>query len=151
ESRSFDPMGEQISREQLKARNLEFDRTLGKWHVTGPGWVSSVRRGNAGLPGASGGQQPAVAPLSAAAHTAPQQLTSIHVSFERAIEGDLNRRETEFQQQVLTTYSPANDFNDLIVADALGNLREREVVMQSDSLKIIEFVQQSAHWFEMEA
>jgi hypothetical protein len=150
EGRSLDPLGEQISREQLKARDLVFNRSLGKLHVTGPGWVNTVRRGGGGLPGAPGGQQPMPAHASASP-TDPQPLTSIHVVFERAIEGDLNRREIEFQQQVQTTYSPASDFSDVIVADPLGNLGERMVLMQSDSLKIIEFIQPTARWFEMEA
>jgi hypothetical protein len=155
ENRGSDEFGQQTSREQMKARNLTVDRIAGKLHAAGPGWVSSVRRGSAGLPGAMGGAAglPAVpAPQVPNQQAADKQpLTSVHVAFEREMVGDLNRREIEFRQQVLTTYSPANDFSDVIAADPLGSLDERMVLMRSDLLTITEFIQPSARWFEMRA
>jgi hypothetical protein len=150
EGRSFDEFGEQLSREQLRARNLLIDREKGTFHATGPGWVNSVRRGSAGLPGSLGTQSP-TPPPQAATPNVPEPLTSVHVAFEREIDGNLVQREVEFRQQVQTTYSPAHDFNDEIVADPLGNLGERMMLMQSDSLKIIEFIQPDNRWFEMRA
>jgi hypothetical protein len=65
------------------------------------------------------------------------------------MEGDLTQRKIEFIQQVNTTYSPANDFNDVIAADPLADLREGTVLMQSDSLMLTEFVQSTGRWFEV--
>jgi hypothetical protein len=90
--------------------------------------------------------------VSSESQAADQQpLTSIHVAFEREIVGDLNRREIEFRQQVLTTYSPANDFNDVIAADPIGKLGPGMVLMQSDVLTITEFVIPPLRWFELRA
>jgi hypothetical protein len=155
ENRGSDEFGQQTSREQMKARNLTVDRIAGKLHAAGPGWVNSVRRGSAGLPGATGsaGSLPAMPSPQVPNQQSidKQPLTSIHVAFEREMVGDLSRREIEFRQQVLTTYSPANDFNDVIAADPLGSLDERMVLMRSDLLTITEFIQPSARWFEMRA
>jgi len=52
---------------------------------------------------------------------------------------------------VQTTYSPAIDFNEVIAADPLAELGERMVLMQSDVLKVTEFIQPAARWFEMRA
>ena len=40
EGRSFDEFGEQLSAEQLKARNLMVDRLAGTLQAAGPGWVN---------------------------------------------------------------------------------------------------------------
>jgi hypothetical protein len=91
---------QQISREQLQARNLLVDRIAGTLHADGPGWVSTVRR--AGAMGGAGGL-----PVPAADVAGDQQpLSSVHVAFERAIEGNLARREIVFRDRVRTTYSP---------------------------------------------
>jgi hypothetical protein len=155
ENQGFDESGQLVSREQMKARSLAIDRLAGKLHVAGPGWVSTVRRGNTAMPGspsnAAGSMTPVSATISPTDQLNQQPLTSIHVAFEREIAGDLNRREIEFRQQVLTTYSPANDFSDVIAADPIAKLGPRMVLMQSDKLTITEFVQPPLRWFELRA
>jgi hypothetical protein len=148
-SRTVDEYGEQVSREQMRVRNLLIDRLAGKLHAAGPGWVSTVRRGGATLPGSPGTQQPLVLPQQVAAQSGTRQMTSIHVAFEREIVGDLARREIEFRQQVQTTYSPTNDFGNAFAADPLAQMPEGVVLMESDSLKITEIVLESTRWFEM--
>jgi len=159
ENRSVNEFGEQTSREQVKVRNLTIDRLAGKMHAAGPGWVSTVRRGSGGVPGAPGGPanllavnaipQPA-APLNQAI-PARQPLTSVHVAFEKEMVGDMARREVEFRQHVLTTYSPANDFNDTLAADPLADLPERMILLESDTLTVRELGEPPSRWFEMEA
>jgi hypothetical protein len=124
----------------MKARNLTIDRLVGKMHAAGPGWVNTVRRRTAALPGPPGEPPPDAT-----------QLTSVHVAFEREMVGDMARRQIEFHQHVLTTYSPANDFRDYQAADPLANLPEGWILMESDVLIVREFVQPPARWFEMEA
>ena len=48
--------------------------------------------------------------------------------------GDITNRWIEFRQHVETTYSPAHDFGDVIVADPLGQLGPRQVLMKSERL-----------------
>jgi hypothetical protein len=151
ENRGLNEFEEQISREQGKARNLLVDLLAGTLHADGPGWVSSVRKGSGfGVQGSGDGSRgPGVADPNLTTNGQPQPLTSVHVAFERAIEGNLAKREVVFHQQVNTTYSPALDFNDVIAADPLANLPEQMVLMQSDTLTATEFIQPAARWFEM--
>jgi hypothetical protein len=157
ENRGVNEFGEQISREQMKARNLAIDRIAGTMYAAGPGWVSSVRKGEAGNPGAGLiGQQPAPQPqwpiVRGQNPNAPrQQLTSVHVAFEKEMVGDMNKRQIEFHQNVLTTYSRATAFTDLIKADPLDKLAEGVILMQSDNLLVRELIQGPVRWFEMEA
>ncbi len=144
-----DESGQIVSREQLRARALQFDRLAGKLHVAGPGWVSSVRKQGAGMgvPGLAG--QVDVNRAQQAEGNA--NLMSVHVAFEKEIVGDLAARQIEFRQQVETTYSPAKDFADVIAADAIANLGERMLLMTSDTLTVTEFLQPPARWFELRA
>jgi hypothetical protein len=151
EGRSLNELGEQVSRDQANVRNLHIDRTRGTLHADGPGWVSSVRRGSPSGVTSGPGSAVSLAPSPQPLASGPSQLTSIHVSFQREITGDLARREITFHQQVQTTYSPALDFNDTIKADPLADLKERMVLMQSDALTVTEFIQPTARWFEMRA
>jgi len=154
ESRGVNELGEQSSYEQMRFRNLMFDRLSGRLHADGPGWVSSVRQGTG--PGAQGsgfgvrssGER--VQAVSGAGQ-ASKALSSVHMAFERAMEGDLTKRQIDFLQQVRTTYSPAQDFHDVIAADPLADLAEGMVLMESDVLRLTEFVQPTARWFEMES
>jgi hypothetical protein len=146
ENRGLNEFGDQISREKMNVRNLTIDRLAGKMHGAGPGWVNTVRRGSGGLPGAPGGPPP---PNPAIA--ANQPLTSVHVAFEKEMVGDMARRQVEFHQHVLTTYSPANDFTDFLVADPLADLPERMILLESDTLAVRELGEPPTRWFEMEA
>jgi hypothetical protein len=143
ENRSLDERGEQISHDQFKAKNLTIDRLAGKINADGPGWVSSVRRGVGSLPGAPAGISPQPAGGSA------QALSSIHIQFEQRIDGRLAEHTIEFQRKVRTTYSPAKDFDDLIVARTPADLGEQGVLMTSDKLSVTEMQVGGQKWLEM--
>jgi hypothetical protein len=158
ENRGVNELGEQISREQMRARNLAIDRIAGTMYAAGPGWVSSVRKGSPMRPPtpAATSQWPvSTAPLPIVRgqepSAEPQQLTSVHVAFEKELVGDSNKRQIEFHQNVLTTYSRATAFTDLIKADPLDKLAEGVILMQSDNLLVRELIQGPVRWFEMEA
>jgi hypothetical protein len=158
ENRGVNEFGEQISREQMKARNLAMDRIAGTLYAAGPGWVSSVRKSSPmrqPAPAATSQWPVSTAPLpiirGQEPSAEPQQLTSVHVSFEKELVGDLNKRQIEFHQNVLTTYSRATAFTDLIKADPLDKLAEGVILMQSDNLLVRELIQGPVRWFEMEA
>jgi hypothetical protein len=146
DSRGLDERGEQVSREQMQVRHLTIDRSAGKLHGEGPGWVSTVRRAGTlpvGMP-MEAGNPPAGAGDKAT-------LTSIHVAFDRAIEGDLARRQIWFRDRVRTTYSPANDFSDVIEAKLPQDLGERGLLMTSDKLTLTEMIVSGRRWFEAQA
>jgi hypothetical protein len=149
ENRGVDEFGQPLSHDQFKAKNLTIDRVNGRLHADGPGWVGSVRRGIGSLPGAGGGiggatlGGPGIAPDSA--------LSSIHIQFEQRIEGRLEEHTIEFQRKVRTTYAPAADFDDLIVARTPADLGERGVLMTSDKLAVTEMQVGAQKWLEMEA
>jgi len=131
ESRGVDELGQLVSRDQMSVRGAVLDQVSGGLRAQGPGWVSTVRRGASAGAAIGGG--------AAVAASAPQNadaLTSIHVAFEREMVGDLNQRWIEFRQEVRTTYSPAEDFGDVIAAEALAPLGERMVLMRSQTLRI---------------
>jgi hypothetical protein len=148
----FDETGQLVSCEQMRSRNVAVDMLTNKLYAQGPGWVSSVRKGSPQGPGVAR-QEPVariqgpIGPPNADAN----QLTSIHVAFEKEMVGDMTARQIEFHQQVETTYSPANDFADVIAADAIKDLTERVVLMTSDVLKVTEFLQPPPRWIEVEA
>jgi hypothetical protein len=146
ESRGLDELGEQISREQGQTRNLMIDCIAGTLHADGPGWVSAVRRAGTtplGAPVATNG------PIVPAAGEA--SLTSVHVAFERAIDGTLAKRQIVFHDRVRTTYSPANEFSDLIEAKLPRDLGERGMLMTSDKLTLTEMIVSGRRWLEAQA
>jgi len=157
-NRGLNDLGEQVSFEQMQVPNLTVDRLTGLLHADGPGWVSTVRR-SAGLPGAPGApasnqQNPAPPPLmppGAARPTAEQPLTSVHIAFHRALDGDLDKREIQFKEEVRTTYSPAQDFSDRIIVVNVADLTERAVLMTCDLLTVTEFITPVERWVEIQA
>jgi hypothetical protein len=151
ENRTADERGQPLSHDQFKAKNLTIDRTSGKLNADGPGWVSSVRRGLGGVPGVPAGLGPQ--PLAGPPGVAPADdaLSSIHIQFEQRIDGRLDQRMIEFQRGVRTTYSPAKDFDDLVVARTQEDLGEQGVLMTSDRLRVTEMQVGGQKWLEMDA
>jgi hypothetical protein len=138
ENRGLDERGEQISREQGHVRNLTIDCIAGTLHADGPGWVSTVRRAGTtplSMPAATNGPN-----MAAPAAPRDSPLTSVHVAFERAIDGTLAKRQVVFHDRVRTTYSPANEFTDLIEAKLPSDLGERGMLMTSDKLTLTEMM-----------
>jgi hypothetical protein len=152
-NRGENDLGEQISFDQMQVPNLTVDRTTGRLHADGPGWVSSVRR-SSGLPGmpAAPGSEPAqpIGPPGLRP-TSTQPLTSVHVAYAGALEGDLNKRQIQFQREVRTTYSPASDFSERIVVVQVADLTERAVLMTSERLTLTEMITPVQRWIEMQA
>lgn len=143
DSRGYDELGNLASRDQMHVKGAVIDQQSGGLHAQGPGWLSTVRRGNGtAIPG---GAVPAAvgvgvgapgAALPVAAPAAATGLSSVHVSFEREMVGDLNQRWVEFRQEVRTTHSPAIDFGQVIAADPLAPLSEQMVLMRSQTLRL---------------
>jgi hypothetical protein len=123
-------------------------------HADGPGWVNTVRRGGASGPGSNLFPVSArVGPASSQAESQPDAaaLTSVHVAFRRAIEGNLAKREIVFQDDVRTTYAQAREFSDLIEVKRPQDLGERGALMTSQTLTVREILRPYSRWMEMEA
>ena len=157
-NRGENEFGEQVSFDQAQFPNLtiDLDRAAGTLHADGPGWVSTVRR-TAGLPGAppAAGASAAPAPIAQPAYppvpTNQQPLTSIHISYQRALVGRLDKREVEFQREVRTTYSPASAFTDRVVIVTAADMTDKSMLMTSDRLIATEMVTPVQRWIEMQA
>jgi hypothetical protein len=158
ESRGVDEQGELQSRDQVNVPSLDLDQVSGAVHAQGPGWVSTVRRGapHQGEAPGRAGLAPSHQPEAPARdlhkpEAQARELTSIHIAFEREMVGDLNQRWIEFRQEVRTTYSPASDFGEVIVADPLASLGERMALMRSQTLRITDTSFTRARSFELKA
>jgi hypothetical protein len=149
---ALDERGEQLSLDQMNVPNLTVDQVMGKLQSQGPGWVSTVRRQN--VPG--GAPALPAAPQNAGGPPADNQpLTSIHVAFDGGIQGDLDKHTIQFRQGVRTTYSPARDFTEMVVArmgQPLDQIGPRAVLMTSHTLTLTQMgLPHQSQWFEMMA
>jgi lipopolysaccharide export system protein LptA len=134
ENQTRQPDGQPASWEEMEVTHLRVDPIRGRLEADGPGWLSSVRvSGNSG----PGSAFPAGAPQKGSG------LAHIRVGFQRAVVGNLNTREIELFEHVLTTYGPVDDWHDRI--DPLrGPLAEGGVEMRSDRLRLTEMRSPSA-------
>jgi len=122
---------EPLAREQLFARDLFYDRLTGDVRGTGPGRLTSTRRGEAGLPLAAA--PPADPPPTT---PKPPGITYLGVDFQRGFTGNLSRRQLEFQQRVETIWGPVPVWGDSLDLHAPGGLAEGVVAVTSDVLAI---------------
>ena len=131
--------------DNARVRNLVIDRTTGKLHASGPGEVWTVRRDLDTIAG--GGLVPV--PMAAGA---AKKLSYVCVTFQGQIEGNLGRRQIEFQRQVDTIYGQVSSWNERVMATRAEDLGESGVHMQSDTLAITEMAfSPTDKWMEMDA
>jgi hypothetical protein len=113
ENRGTDEKG-LSSIDRLEAPDLALNRTTGGIDAHGPGWVSSVRRGDpaaASRTHASGGPQAKAKPAADKKpldqnRPDPNALTFLAVHFARSISGNMYKRELTFTNQVKCIYGP---------------------------------------------
>ena len=116
--------------EQLRAADFSVRRVDGYVHAAGPGWLSTVRRGAAGvLPGTQPGAGGAAIPQNngpAALTTAMrppesqiggEELTYVKVEFQTLATGNINLREMTFGNRVRTTLGPVGDWQQSVNSD----------------------------------
>ena len=126
------------SLEKLFVRDLFFDRLTGDVRGTGPGRLTSARRGEGGLPMSTPGlpgqelqQQP----------TAPKPsenpgVTFLGVDFQRGFIGNMNQRQMEFQQRVETIWGPVDTWDSSLDLHDPRGLPEKAIAVTSDTLGI---------------
>jgi len=126
------------SLEKLFVRDLFFDRLTGDVRGTGPGRLTSTRRGEGGLPVSTPGlpgqelrHQPDV-PKS------PENpgVTFLGVDFQRGFAGNMNQRQMEFQQRVETIWGPVDTWDASLDLHDPRGLPEQAIAVTSDTLGI---------------
>ncbi len=132
ENRSYE-LRELVSLDQMQSRNLSIDQQTGGIYADGPGWVNSVRRGGDAL--SPSGQQPSAARRDSAS---PNRLNYLHVDFQRAMVGNVNKREIQFLDQVKTVYGPVASWDERLDASRRDGLGEDGVLMTCDKLTVLE-------------
>ncbi len=127
-----------VSHEQLFVRDLFFDRLTGDVRGTGPGRLTSTRRGDGslplGTPALPGGPTPP--PPAAATPEKKPGLTYLGVDFQRGFTGNLTRRQMEFQQRVETIWGPVPTWEDSLDLHSPNGLAEGVVAVTSDVLGV---------------
>ncbi len=126
------------SREKLFVRALFFDRLTGDVRGTGPGRLTSTRRGEGGLPmGTPGlpGQELRQPPAILKSSESPG-VTFLGVDFQRGFTGNMNQRQMEFQQRVETIWGPVDTWDASLDLHDPGGLAEKAIAVTSDTLGI---------------
>jgi len=126
------------SLEKLFVRDLFFDRLTGDVRGTGPGRLTSTRRGEGGLPMSTPGlpgqelqHQPAVPKPSE-----NPGVTFLGVDFQRGFIGNMNQRQMEFQQRVETIWGPVDTWDSSLDLHDPRGLPEKAIAVTSDTLGI---------------
>jgi hypothetical protein len=124
--------------ERLFVRDLVVDRVTGDVTGTGPGRLTSTRRGQpaalampAGPPGPGG--VPA-RPVAAAPRT--DQLNYLGIDFQRGLRGNIQRRVMEFHQRVEAIHGPVADWAATLDPHAPGGPAPDVVRISSDVLTV---------------
>jgi hypothetical protein len=137
ESREFDDRGMQTSFAQMEAFDLSLDRMTGAIDARGPGTVTHVGYTSSAAPGS---------PLVATAAQVPPQprkaggkeLTYLRIRFERAMTGDMNKREVTFSEPTKTVYGPITSWQERLDAEEPSTLGPNAVVLDARQVTVRE-------------
>jgi hypothetical protein len=146
EARDFDERG-LTAIDQMQLNTLAVNQTSGAIDGQGPGWINRVSRGDPN--DGQTGPKPRVANKPAAGETVPgkkpgknvakeNRLTYLHVTFERGLTGNTNRREVTFADQVRAVYGPVLNWQDKLDGDNMSSLGPEGIVMNCQQLTVRE-------------
>ena len=134
ESESIDEAGDR-SVERLFVRDLVVERASGEVSGTGPGRLTSTRKGQPpafATPSTPG--RPPIAPVAAGAR--PSGLTYLGVDFQQGLRGNIHRRSMEFHQRVEAIWGPVAGWGDALDPHAASGLPEGAITIASDVLGV---------------
>ena len=135
ENRTFDGP-RLLAVDRMVVNDLAVDQTTGAVAGQGPGWMRTVRFGDVSVLESPMPGGPATATRPAAREADEEQLTFLHVDFQRGIEGNLHRRRMTFLDQVETTYGPVETWDEVIDAGTPEGLGPSGVFMRCDRLSV---------------
>jgi hypothetical protein len=149
--------GQLKSIDHLDVKNLSVDRGTGDIFAEGPGWFTTVSRGNAAKMGPLAATpvrpvttrvRPTATPVSSAAIAVPPTagppgdpedengLTYLRIDFLRGITGNLHQKELRFEQQVRGIYGPVDDWDQIVDADSPEGLGQKDALIHCDTLRL---------------
>jgi lipopolysaccharide export system protein LptA len=128
ENRSFDLQQQLYSHDRMQTTDFGVDLLSGEM-IGGPGWINSVYRGSAELPGE--------APANNIANPS-DQLNGLHVRFQRSIRGNAFSRQLTFDDQVQLANAPVNNWDVMLTIDNVDKLGPQGIGATCDLLSIIQ-------------
>jgi lipopolysaccharide export system protein LptA len=134
ESESIDEAGDR-SVERLFVRDLVVERASGEVSGTGPGRLTSTRKGpprSFATPSTPG--SPPITPVATAGRSSG--LTYLGVDFQRGLRGNIHRRSMEFHQRVEAIWGPVAGWDDALDPHAARGLPEGAITIASDVLGV---------------
>ncbi len=133
DSASFSGMT-QTSWEKLYVANMSINQATGKIHASGPGWIKSVRRGSTAQLAGPAPAGPKAAPP--AGDPPAEGLVFLQVDFQRAITGNLHRRELFFGDQTRCIYGPVRDWSEELDPQKASGPVGQEFLLTCDQLAL---------------
>ncbi len=136
ESESIDEAGER-SVEKLFVRDLVIERASGEVSGTGPGRLTSTRKGQSpqfAPPSALG--SPRIAPVAAPIRPQGNGLNYLGVDFQRGLRGNIHRRSMEFHQRVEAIWGPVAGWDESLDPHSPRGLPEGAVTIACDVLGV---------------
>jgi hypothetical protein len=149
EGRQMDEQGAQTSFSRMDLSDLSIDRSSGEITGRGPGWVTHVTRGTG--PQILGPQAPNAQPVPPAAD---KPFTYLHVTFQKGIGGNINRRAVKFFDRTRTVYGPVADWNAQLDGNDLAALGPQGMTLDASELEVREMTRRPGGkrgWFELDA
>ncbi|MEN6404988.1 MAG: hypothetical protein ABFC77_00800 [Thermoguttaceae bacterium] len=134
ESRSFDPRQQLTSHDWMQLTDLGVNLLSGELNG-GAGWLNSVYRGSANPLNGS----VSVAPASSSGGN-PDQLYNMRVKFEKSVTGNVLQRALKFEDRVVVTYAPVNDWDAMLMTEDPDKLGRDGVVVHCDQLDVSHIV-----------
>jgi hypothetical protein len=139
ENNGYSEAGSLESIERMEVRNLSIDRQTGALFAEGPGWMTTIRKGN--TQALAGGA--AATPSRPGAASADSGLTHLHITFQEKITGNVNKHDVTFHTLVKAIYATVQNWDDRITMadldrDKLAPLGEKGALLSTDQLTIRE-------------
>jgi len=140
QSRTYEA-GKQVGEEWIEVADLAIHVLTGDVKASGPGWLTSVRRGIAN-PIAGGNLSEKGAAESAAtepdAGPPEDRRSGLHIRFEGSAAGNFQRRDLTFYNRVQTAFAPVDGWTEKLPVDDPDALPVGGVAMQCDRLGVHE-------------
>jgi hypothetical protein len=141
DNRTYTADGRQHSLERMEAESLQLDRATGNLNAAGPGWVSLVQPGSPKLSGMESSVRSTSVPFAPVADS----LSYLRVEFREAMQGNLNTRQVEFNNQVQAVFGPVPHWDAEVAMTSRAGLGDRGAILSADRLTVAQFSETNDH------